>query len=1087
MNWSDTQAWLAAIANSVFELGANWFIQSTLLLALGLTIGWTLRSFGAAIQSLVYRTTLLAVLASPLVTLGLAKSSLSSWGIKITSWQSDNIPLDPPSNKAVGGAGNLASTASASQSTPVTTNRGSWEEAEREVDSPGRRVAHSDWRSTLESGAMRAAAQTSPHLDTSNNRRSHWAHRTKYVAPAVSLIWFTTWLVLIGRVIWGWLQLRGLRGKAHSTDQRTLELGSEVARQMNVSPPRILRSPFLSSPCLTGVRRPAILLPDDENVGSLREVLIHEMAHLRRNDCSWKLLCHLATAILFYQPLLWMLARRLEVVAEEVCDDIVLEFGGDREQYANRLVDIAELNSLPVSMASVGIVSLRSILKRRVARVMDTSRHLSTRTGRAVSTTVLVGGVLGVAICGLVGIAPRQMAVQAQEPVDDALDEVGRSESEEAAAATRSMTTVVSGRVSDAGGTPVPNALVAAFGSPKNPGEDDVRDNFALAEGETDAQGNYRLELTEVNSRTHIGGFLIARKPGKAMAWKQLNFDDRSAELSLSMENEVPIRGRLVDLEGQPAAGVELRITSVCKSTPNRQPSVFAPFGFEKAPTAWLPKIQSDPTGRFVVHGVANGFGVRLRVAEGDRFAVQGLSINTGEPEERRHEQSYHQLVRNVSQGEEALLPIAPAQILEGTVTYEDSGLPVPFAQVEVTCRQHEYGSGRVVVGKTNENGEYRISAMPGSYFGVMAIPPSGEPYLARKPSLENSIVWQDGDVSRRADITLPRGVLVQGTIVEAKSGRPVVGAVIQYEPERANNPNTSDDVATGSRTRRFSDESGRVEISVLPGPGRLLVHAPDGKFVSTVFGSRELVFGKPGGMRQFVHGWKRINPPKDADVLEVTVQLELGSKAHGRLIDESGAPIEKARVISRLNMGSSLTRDWGYIPNLLGGQFEFSSLNAGEIYPVHFLDPKRRLGATVPLQAGTEQQTVVLRTCGEARARIVDEEGRPRTGVQVAMELVVTPGPHRVERAAAQRGELYGISAYMQMLDSTNYIPPPKSDENGLITFPALIPGAPYRILTFENQTIPQVQAEFSVEAGQSLDLGDLQIPKGSQTYSIR
>ena len=45
-------------------------------------------------------------------------------------------------------------------------------------------------------------------------------------------------------------------------------------------------------------------------------------------------------AVTSAQPLLWVLARRMEAAAEEVCDDYEVQYGGDRQQYAHRLVDI---------------------------------------------------------------------------------------------------------------------------------------------------------------------------------------------------------------------------------------------------------------------------------------------------------------------------------------------------------------------------------------------------------------------------------------------------------------------------------------------------------------------------------------------------------------------------------------------------------------------------------------------------------------------------------------------------------------------------------------------------------------------------
>ena len=197
----------------------------------------------------------------------------------------------------------------------------------------------------------------------------------------MTTIWLVTSLVLLIRLGRAWRSLAKLRRTAHPVD---IEIESEcrqLANQLKVAAPAVLRSPYLPSPCLAGIRRPVVLLSEQENGLSIRDVLVHELAHLRRHDCHWNLLRRLATALLCFQPLLWWLSRAIETTAEEVCDDHVVQFGVDRTEYANRLVNVAELSSIPAAPAGVGIVSIRSMLARRVERIMDTSRALSTRIG----------------------------------------------------------------------------------------------------------------------------------------------------------------------------------------------------------------------------------------------------------------------------------------------------------------------------------------------------------------------------------------------------------------------------------------------------------------------------------------------------------------------------------------------------------------------------------------------------------------------------------------------------------------------------------------------------------------------------------
>ena len=152
------------------------------------------------------------------------------------------------------------------------------------------------------------------------------------------------------------------------------------------------------------------------------------------------------------------------------------------------------------------------------------------------------------------------------------------------------------------------------------------------------------------------------------------------------------------------------------------------------------------------------------------------------------------------------------------------------------------------IAGKANADGRYRLTPEPGIRFGVTAYPPEGEPYLARKTPIDQAIHWEDGDNSRQVDVELPRGVLVRGKVVEEGTNTPVPGASIQYLPETANNPNTSDDILTGWQGIQLSDDQGEFAIAVLPGPGRLLVHGPQGKYVLQMIAGRMLAGGKPGG-----------------------------------------------------------------------------------------------------------------------------------------------------------------------------------------------------------------------------------------------
>jgi beta-lactamase regulating signal transducer with metallopeptidase domain len=135
-------------------------------------------------------------------------------------------------------------------------------------------------------------------------------------------------------------------------------------------PVRILRSPQVPGPLVTGIRHPAILLPEDSlswRPARRRAVLAHELAHIRRRDPAILLVAHAATVIYWFHPLCWLAAARLRMESERACDDAALRIGLRPSGYAGQLLDLARLfNPQPaIPMATT------SHLESRVKSILD--------------------------------------------------------------------------------------------------------------------------------------------------------------------------------------------------------------------------------------------------------------------------------------------------------------------------------------------------------------------------------------------------------------------------------------------------------------------------------------------------------------------------------------------------------------------------------------------------------------------------------------------------------------------------------------------------------------------------------------------
>jgi hypothetical protein len=207
--------------------------------------------------------------------------------------------------------------------------------------------------------------------------------------------------------------------------------------------------------------------------------------------------------------------------------------------------------------------------------------------------------------------------------------------------------------------------------------------------------------------------------------------------------------------------------------------------------------------------------------------------------------------------------------------------------------------------------------------------------------------------------------------------------------------------------------------------------------------------------------------------------------------------PVPDALVFSRIILLTLPTGGWrafyvtpnGGRSHLRDGRFTLHGLDADVEVPVFFLEPGRKLGATVRFSGRSGSGgpiTVRLEPCATARARLVDPEGKPvdRHRAASLMTMIVTPGS-MYRRKPAQDEPLFADEGALYELDPMNHANDVQSDAQGRITFPALISGATYRVTdrsAFYAGGEQEIRKEFVAKPGQELDLGDILIarPRG-------
>jgi uncharacterized protein (TIGR03435 family) len=198
----------------------------------------------------------------------------------------------------------------------------------------------------------------------------------------IPLIWFAGATTLLTRFA---INLRGLRRlrKASDvlTDARLLANVAQFGRRV-----RLGRNEAIGAPVTWGIVRPIILVPAgfDELPAESRDAVIHhELAHIQAHDFLMRGLAEIARALIWFQPLVWIVWRQLREEQELACDDYVLAAGGKPSAYAKLLLDWDARHGMR-SLIAVGIAH-ESCLKRRLYALLDTDLRRDKIAGAGVA------------------------------------------------------------------------------------------------------------------------------------------------------------------------------------------------------------------------------------------------------------------------------------------------------------------------------------------------------------------------------------------------------------------------------------------------------------------------------------------------------------------------------------------------------------------------------------------------------------------------------------------------------------------------------------------------------------------------------
>ncbi|HKB37854.1 MAG TPA: sigma-70 family RNA polymerase sigma factor [Gemmataceae bacterium] len=618
----------------------------------------------------------------------------------------------------------------------------------------------------------------------------------------------------------------------------------------------------------------------------------------------------------------------------------------------------------------------------------------------------------------------------------------------------------LSGRVLGPDGKPVKGASVCLWPS---------AGKESLARTTTDADGRFRLSVAK---KLGQDGTVVAMAEGRCPDWVVVpaSSGDRKALTLRLAEDDLPINGRVLTLEGKAIANIPVQVVWVSKNPAGDLTSWIE--GVKKG--RWSQYRRLPPEALGLPASLTTDREGRIRLAGVGRERLVFVKVLGADNEHAR----FHVLTRRgpvpTSGGHLGIYPAtfdhfaAPGRTASGRVRDKKTGKPLAGITVADQDRRS--------VDITDKEGRYTLSGLSRRPITTLTAGGSKElPYFDVSHHVDAAIGV--GRVS--ADFEMERGLVINGKLTEEGTGRPLQEGRVFYSP-LPGNPNR-DEFDRLSRVSFPVSEWGKVQLdgsfSLLgvPGPAVLVpCGSGDGRFL-VIDVRKEL--GKRG-VRSWptgaCHGVFEIAPTeKDATSRSIALALRAGRVLAGSVVGPNGKPMAGVEVAG-LYPGSTSTEKLGE------AGFTLKGLQAGGKRVFIFLDSGRKLGKLQEVLGGEKGPLVVrLAPLGTLTGRVLDVDGQPLAGARVAAFLDLSRRDYENVPTAepAPYGLLLGLGpgAWHEFTACRGV-----TDGEGRFRIDGLLPGVPYTVVASLDRIGPgkgvsHSRARASVETGKVRDMGDL------------
>jgi beta-lactamase regulating signal transducer with metallopeptidase domain len=300
-----------------------------------------------------------------------------------------------------------------------------------------------------------------------------------------AIFFFAAWTVIVfvmmGRVVWSYCHLRRLKRNCSPPSQHCQDrLKPWLTHARLKRSVRLCISEETSVPMVIGFMKPVIVIPQslarELTEEEFEQVVLHEIAHVRRRDDWMKLAQKLIEALLFFHPAVLWLGRRLNLEREIACDDSVISLTGKARPYAACLIKLLELTSLrQSSLLAPGAVTIKRQISSRVEMIVDKRRNATLILSKAGLLVMLL--VMALIIAEAARISPVLALIEPDSSSFESDNELLKDEFDPSGSATKEFRSDEAASAHT--GTPHPAEAIA--------GNDSAHDSLAQSSDKTGA------------------------------------------------------------------------------------------------------------------------------------------------------------------------------------------------------------------------------------------------------------------------------------------------------------------------------------------------------------------------------------------------------------------------------------------------------------------------------------------------------------------------------------------------------------------------------------------------------------------------